>query len=245
MAKIKLLHWNILYQEKAENILSLVQRINPDIFCCQEISDKNPNSKELLSGLTNIYKQHYLETADIIGKSGENLKLGNAIFSKFPLSNRKRVDLWNGPNPTSDNQHEQRIYIEVTLDVSGHNLTVGTTHLSFAPYFTDTPDRLAQSEKLMRVIESKESNYIITGDFNSAPKTEIIKTIEKHLVSAGPPDSKPTFTTIPFSFLGFDAKGLEWRVDYVFATKDISIISSKIIQTKYSDHLPILVELEI
>jgi hypothetical protein len=40
MRTIKLLHWNILYEEKAENILALVKEIDPDIFCCQEINDK-------------------------------------------------------------------------------------------------------------------------------------------------------------------------------------------------------------
>jgi len=34
--KIKILHWNVWFQERAENILELVKELNPDIICCQE-----------------------------------------------------------------------------------------------------------------------------------------------------------------------------------------------------------------
>jgi endonuclease/exonuclease/phosphatase family metal-dependent hydrolase len=34
-------------------------------------------------------------------------------------------------------------------------------------------------------------------------------------------------------------------LDYIFASKDIKVASSEIVNTDYSDHLPILVELEI
>jgi endonuclease/exonuclease/phosphatase family metal-dependent hydrolase len=245
MPTVKLLHWNILYTEKAENILSLVKEVNPDIFCCQEISDKNPRSQQVVNGLSKLFKFNYFEAADITGSTGELLQLGNAIFSNFPITDHKTINLWNGPNTISGNISEQRVYIEVRLNIAGRELTVGTTHLSFAPYFADTSDRQKQAVKLMSAIVDHKSNYVITGDFNSAPNTKIISSIEKQLVSAGPPHSQPSFTTIPFSFLGFEVKGLEWRVDYIFTSHDIQVSSSQIINTKSSDHLPIVAELQI
>ena len=48
-----------------------------------------------------------------------------------------------------------------------------------------------------------------------------------------------------FDYKDFKETKLRWRLDYVFASKDIRVIRSKIIKTKFSDHLPILVEFEM
>jgi endonuclease/exonuclease/phosphatase (EEP) superfamily protein YafD len=56
---------------------------------------------------------------------------------------------------------------------------------------------------------------------------------------------KNTWTTKPFDYGDFSEHGLNWLLDYVFAAADIKIVSSEIISTEYSDHLPILVTFEI
>lgn len=242
MTMVRILHWNILYEEKPGNILKLVKEFDPDIFCCQEITDLNGR---LVQKIATLFKNYFFEPAIIIGANDERLDLGNAIFSKYPLSNQRKVFLQNGPNQASKNIQEERIYIEAKAKIGDTELCIGTTHLSFAPYFDSTPDRKIQSKILLDAIKYNDKKFLITGDFNAAPDTKIIKDLEKLLVSAGPPHEEPTFSTIPFSFLGFDVTGLDWRVDYIFATPDVKIISSKIIGTKYSDHLPILAEIGI
>ncbi len=237
-----MLHWNILYQKSAENILSVVKGINPEIFCCQEINDANDN---LVQKVAKLFKYHYFEPAEIIGANDEKLRLGNAIFSSYPIDFSRKVVLWNGPNQTSLNKHEARIYVESILDYQGKKLRVGTTHLSFAPYFEVTPDRQQQAIKLLEAIKGNSQMFVLTGDFNSAPNTKIIKDIERYFTSAGPPHDKPTFSIIPFSFLGFEVTGLDWRVDYIFTTKDIKVLSSRIIKAGFSDRLPIVAEIQI
>lgn len=234
-----------MYEEKAENIASLVKEIKPDILCVQELGGEGAHSNHALTQLAQMFAEHYFEPANILGASGEELNLGNGIFSNFPMTAKKKVELWSGPNPTSNNKSEQRIYVEAVVNIEGRPLTVGTTHLSFAPNFADTPDRLAQLQKLMTAVGTQKSRFVITGDFNSTKDTKIIKELKSRFVSAGPDETEPSFSTIPFSFLGFDVKGLDWRVDYIFTTPDIKVLSSQIISTKFSDHLPILAEFEI
>lgn len=36
--RIKVLQWNIWYQENVNNILELIRDIDPDIFCLQELT---------------------------------------------------------------------------------------------------------------------------------------------------------------------------------------------------------------
>ena len=67
--------------------------------------------------------------------------------------------------------------------------------------------------------------------------------IQKYLKNAGPDPSEKTWTTKPFSYKGFEASTLDWRLDYCFVTPDLQITSAEVVKTSYSDHLPILLEL--
>lgn len=69
--------------------------------------------------------------------------------------------------------------------------------------------------------------------------------ILKHLQHVGPDFAQSTWTTKPFSFMGFEENELKWRLDYIFASKQIKVLSSNIIPTEYSDHLPIFAECEL
>ena len=80
---------------------------------------------------------------------------------------------------------------------------------------------------------------------NIAPNSESIRQIEKYLVQCGPDYQEPTWTTKPFSYKGFEEDKLRWRLDYAFTTRDVKVINSEIINTEYSDHLPILIEIEV
>lgn len=247
MSKVKLLQWNVLFQEKAENIVSLIEELNPDVLCCQELSESQAYSPELnaVKEIAKLFNSYYFEPANISGAGTEKLYLGNAIFSKFPLKPRQKVMVWDGTNKDLNNEHEERIYIEVEVDINGEKLLVGTTHLSFMPRFEVTKSRRGEADKLLRAVSKHKTMYVLTGDFNSTPDTYTIKKLEKFFKSAGPSHDQATFTTIPFEFMGFKATGLDWRIDYVFVTNDIKVLSSRIINTKYSDHLPIMTELQV
>lgn len=246
MKRLRIMNWNILYTENPENIYSLVKKINPDIFCCQEINEtlKTRNGQDLLTLLSTIFPYSFAKSAVIIGSRNEKLDLGNGVFSKFEIKSSRELVLREGENKLTESKEEKRIYVEADLEVNGEIISVGTTHLTFNPYFKDTADKATQIDKIIAAVKSKKK-YVITGDLNSAPDSKTIGKLEKFLVSAGPPHDQPTFTTIPFSLLGFEVKDLEWRIDYVFATPDIKVLSSRIIKTNFSDHLPIVAGIEV
>lgn len=35
---------------------------------------------------------------------------------------------------------------------------------------------------------------------------------------------------------------LDWRLDYIFGSSDIVVNSSEVLQTEFSDHLPVIIE---
>jgi endonuclease/exonuclease/phosphatase (EEP) superfamily protein YafD len=94
-------------------------------------------------------------------------------------------------------------------------------------------------------LASKKDNYVVTGDLNATPDSYLVPKIEKLLSHAGPKYEVKTWTTKPFSYNGFDETELNWRLDYVFATSDVCVVSSEVVPTEYSDHLPIITQLSV
>ncbi|MBN1217108.1 MAG: endonuclease/exonuclease/phosphatase family protein [Candidatus Lokiarchaeota archaeon] len=246
---IRLLQWNIWYKEKIENIIKTLKFLNPDIICLQELSiisesdyyiDKGKAIKDELS-------MHY--HFEIAQTKGESLKRsqGNAIFSKYDIKKKYHSFIQKQAQEKPDASSEGRVYVEVDLDldINGYPLKVGTTHMSYTKYFINKEQKKKEAKKLVDIISARQNNYIFTGDLNSRPYSFTIKQISKYLKNCGPDFKEKTWTTKPFEYYGFKETKLNWRLDYVFSTKDMVVCSSKIVDTPFSDHLPILVEFEI
>ena len=95
-----------------------------------------------------------------------------------------------------------------------------------------------------------KSSVILTGDFNSTPETEQIKTIQgllndSHEVTKQPPYG-PQGT---FNSFKFDAP-MDKRIDYIFVSKNIDVLKYGVLtdarEQRYpSDHQPVLIKIEI
>lgn len=114
--------------------------------------------------------------------------------------------------------------------------------MSYTHRFEPTPEKRIETDKLVEILKSKNERFLFTGDLNALPGSYTVSEVEKHLKNAGPDFDAKTWTTKPFSYNGFEASTLDWRLDYVFATPDVQIKAAKVLETPYSDHLPILVE---
>lgn len=112
------------------------------------------------------------------------------------------------------------------------------------PFFEEKPWKQQEWNNLIAQTEGK-SNYILTGDLNAKPDGTLITGLSEKLVNAGPPMDELTFTTKPFDLHGFKVDGLEYRIDYVFTSQDVNVLSCQILRTDISDHLPLLLEIEI
>jgi len=242
---IKILQWNILFKEKAENILKLIKEIDADILCLQEVTQHCSHNdgrdvSKLIAEETGL-KYNFAPA----GCFEDGLIIGNTIFSRFPIKENDNfvVKDYSGGKTASD---EQRVCALSTLDLGGgKTITISTTHLSYIPFMEETEDKIKQIKKLTDFFSKHNGPLVFTGDLNVSSDTNSIKMIEEHLIHCGPNYSEPTWTTKPFSLDGFEEDQLRWRLDYAFASPDVKVLSAKILKTEYSDHLPILIEIEI
>lgn len=241
---MKLLQWNIWYQEDIKNILKTIEGINPDIICLQELSINHPEFNRGID--TAKYLAEHLKFHYFFKEAHDHPKntFGNGIFSRFPIIESKSIFTKNPDRSASDDHFsvQGRAYLECAIDAVGKRLSVATTHVSYTHKFESTPAKEVETKNLVNILRGKKDRFIFTGDLNSLPGSPTIDAIQQHLKNAGPPLEQNTWTTKPFSYKGFNADGLKWRLDYCFTTPDIHVRSAQIIATPYSDHLPVLIE---
>lgn len=241
---VSILQWNIWYREDVDNILKLLLKVKPDIFCLQELTTGHPIHKELNLpdfiaaefGYSFCYKE--------IPTEENQIKLANGIFSKYPIASTRYAWI-NEQRGKSRSDNVYRVYVEATIDINSKQLTVGTTQMSYTKAFQVTPRKIKETKRLVNLFADKKEAYILTGDFNAQPDSEVIEMVRRHLINAGPDFKHSTWTTKPFSYDGFEASTLDWRLDYIFTTPDLRTKASKIIETEYSGHLPVYAEIEL
>lgn len=243
---LKILQWNVWFEENPDNIVKEIQRINPDVICAQEFIQYFPNNIDTAKYLAQKLNYHYFfkEAVTWDNRPDKNTQ-GNAIFSKSPLINQKYIYVQDFQHNPPDSSHEDRLYMEAGINLNNKLLQFGTTHLSFTPYLEITDLRKKETDKLVEILSKKKNNFIFTGDLNAAPDSYVVEKISTYLKNAGPDFNEKSWTTKPFNKRGFVENDLSWRLDYIFATEDIKINSAQIINTIYSDHLPILVIIEV
>lgn len=246
---ITLLQWNIWFKEDPQNIASFISEIKPDIVCLQELTTTslvNPdvNVPQIISKALDE-ANYYFEQAQSWNSKEDTRIQGNGIFTKFPITKKFSSFLQDPTKNPISFEKEGRAYVELELDIHGQTLTIGTAHLSYSDRFMDTEIKQKEIKKLEEILKNRKENFIFTGDLNAPPHSTTVQTIEKYLKNLGPSFERKTWTTKPFNKNGFIENGLNWRLDYLFGTNDIRIKNTRILNTSFSDHLPILAEIEI
>jgi endonuclease/exonuclease/phosphatase family metal-dependent hydrolase len=244
--KFTLLQWNIWYLENADAVVDVIRSLSPDIACLQELStssgvgrtsDTGNKIKDDLSLYAHIGRAQTWKGRMIDSQ-------GNGIFSKHPLLNCSAQFIREPHSPEIINySQEGRVYLEASLILNNKELKVGTTHMSYSHRFEPSLERLEEDERLLKFLKNKK-NFIFAADLNAHPRSHLINNLSEFLNNAGPELEENTWTTKPFDYNGFAENDLRWRLDYVFTTSELKIVSAEIIQTDVSDHLPILVEFE-
>jgi endonuclease/exonuclease/phosphatase family metal-dependent hydrolase len=245
--KINFLQWNIWFKEPIPHITKFLSETGADIICVQELAINNPvqdivNTPEYIAdkiGFNFYAPEIFLRETD-----GRKISQANGIYSRYPITHSRRVWI-NEPSGSGGFDDEYRAYVEATLDLDGKAVTVGTTHMSYTHRFEETQRKHKEADALVSAFPLDRSKFIFAGDLNSTPSSYTVSKVSEYLKNGGPSFNENTWATKPFSYGGFEESELNWRLDYVFVSSDVKVVNSKILETDYSDHLPILTMVEI
>jgi len=247
---IKILQWNVFYKENPKKLVKTIEKIDPDIICGQEFiqdSRKHPSVDTAKYVADQIGYECFYQIGDTWTEHPAKESQGNAVLSRLPVLKKFSSHLQPARQNPPDPEHEGRVYVELVVAAGGEKITVGTTHLSYSHIFKITDHRKKEIDNLLQIIQKRKNNYVFAGDLNSLPDSYTIEKINQidHIKSAGPDYTQKTWTTKPFDYGGFQETELNWRIDYVFTSSDLKVTKSEIIKTDASDHLPVLVQIDI
>lgn len=175
--------------------------------------DKQVN---ILSELTDI-KHHYF--AEAIKFDGKN-PYGNGLLSRWPIVSAETI-LVPDPDPRGyDGYYETRCLLKAKLE---NGLTVLVIHFGL------NPDE--QANAVQTIMENLEDEKcILLGDFNVTPDNALLNPIRERMKDTADAFSSP--------MLSFPSDNPNRKIDYIFVSKDIEIVSASIPPIVAADHRP-------
>lgn len=221
-------------------IAEFVSEKNPDILCVQEYSDLEKTK------FSNYKYQH-------IFKEGNNIIVGNAIFSKYKIIDKGVI---NFPNSTNNAVYADiikgndtlRIYsmhlqsIKISTDIEEEEIqkmNESKTKYIFRKISGAFTKQQEQSLLLKQHFSECKFKKVICGDMNNSAFSFVYRTIKGSMQDAFESNGDGFGKTYNFKY--YPA-----RIDYIFADKNIQIKSFETLNDFYnSDHFPLISRLEI
>lgn len=240
--EIKVMTYNIFHGELSnepgksnlKEIAEIINQYKPDFVALQEVDSMTFRSATFNDSIPqNLVK----ELAGMTGMHGffgkaidySNGAYGEGILSRFPASATNSIL----PIPMGG-ELRALLRIEHTFP-NGQQIIFAGTHLCHQ--FSE--NKLAQTETICNIFNDSEIPVIIGGDFNFTPESESYKLIRTYFNDAAEMKGNPQ-NTIP-------SDNPNTRIDYIFVSNkhNWKIIDVKVISSEVSDHLPVLVTLEL
>ena len=209
-----------------EAMAAVIKKCAPDIVGLNEMYGKShmeeyDSQTEKLSDLSGLTHYKFAEACTL-----EEGTFGNGVLSKFPFSSIEIIPIPEEEIKTGDQLYEPRCLLKVKY----HNgLTVLITHFGL-----NHDEHIHAVNTVIENLEDKKC--VLMGDFNVTPDNAVLKPIQERLVDTATYFDKP--------YLTFPSKDPFKKIDYIFVSKDIKVISADVPQLAVSDHLPHTVEIE-
>ena len=237
-----MLTYNIYHGERADGsgrsnlaeIASVIGEYQPDFVALQEVDSMTRRSAQIHEGAPVDLVQELARMCGMHGYFGKAMDYsdggyGEGLLSRYPA----QPEVYNLDTPAGG---EPRALIALTHTFSnGKTVVFAGTHLCHE----FEANKLAQARQVADILTGKGLPAIIAGDFNIQPGTEPYQALTARLDDAASVYGDPQLT--------YPSTGPEIRLDYVFLSRNAAwkVKEVKVIQADASDHLPVLVTLEV
>ena len=201
-----------------------IKKCNADIIALNEMRDEGPDAE--YSAQTKILAEKsgykYYKFGPAIFMGGKN-PYGNGILSKYPITSVEVVSIPEPEVHKYDGYYEDRCLLKAVIDVDGNELTVYVTHFGLNPDEAEN----SLNEILQKPIPEK---LVLMGDFNFTPDSDIIKPLKEHFFD--------TASLFDEEKLTFPSDVPDRKIDYIFTSKNIKVLSADVPVIIASDHRP-------
>lgn len=206
-----------------------IKKHDADIIGLNEMRDAG--TKEDYQAQTKILAEklgyyHYFAKAIDVG--GEN-PYGNGLLSRYPIVEAETVMVPDPEVRAYKGYYETRCVLKAKIDVCG-GLNICVTHFGL------NPDEQENAVKTVLANISEEKS-VLMGDFNLTPEAKELLPIHEQMF-----DTAELFTE---NLMSWPVDEPTMKIDYIFTSRDLNVLSADIPADVVSDHRPYVVEIEI
>lgn len=248
---IKLLSCNVKFfgfsDEECEQTLKYINSSDADIVCLQEFGyyiDKQPTLQSIKSRLK---KYQYVHISEGTG-TPKGIQKHVVTFSKYKIIQKEEIDL-------SSPYHRALVsYIKIGNDtlrlfncyLESNKLTQDEKQLDndesiqniFKKLSNASVKRWEQTNKIVEQIGSTPTKTIVCGDFNDVPNSRTYTMLRGNM--------NDSFISLRRGLgITFHENIYNFRIDYIFASKDIKLLNFILDRQDISDHYPIIAAFDL
>lgn len=234
MRKMKLMSFNTLFctnyftkEKDFAGMAEVIKKCKPNIVGLNEMYGKSEmpeydSQTEKLSELTQL-KYHKFAEACIL----EEGTFGNAVLSDIPFISAEVIPVPEEEEKKGTKLYEPRCLLKLKYE---NGLTLLIIHFGL----NEDEHKNAVKTVLENLTEEK---CVLMGDFNVTPDNPVLNPIKEKLIDTAQYFNEPKLT--------FPSPNPYKKIDYIFVSKDIKILSADVPDLAVSDHLPHTVEIDI
>lgn len=207
-----------------------IKNCKADIIGMQEMRNIGQDEKEYKDQAGIIAKElgfnYYF--AEAIKFRGVN-PYGNALISRYPILEAETIMIPDPDPKTGDRYYETRCVLKAKLDVGG-GLWVIVTHIGL-----NDDEAVNAVKTIMDNLEGERC--VLMGDFNMQPENPIFNPIKEAMFD--------TSSLIEGEIFSFPSDKPKIKIDYIFTSNDLKVLSADIPQVVSSDHCPHLADIDL
>lgn len=234
MSRITFVSLNIEADKHLDQVVELLQNVNPDVVCLQEVVELHiPRFAQLGYDVVYAPMSHSFYVPESI--------LGLAILTKGALQRvEKNYYVGNdtelpSAEETKRDEHS-RVLMHGWYEKEGSTFHVGTTHFPKS-WDGETDDRQRAVFKDFLPLLTQHSDFMFSGDFNAPRGKEIFDTIATHFTDNIPAEYE---TSLDANL--HKAGYLPFMVDGLFTTEQYKVEHVRLVDG-VSDHMAIVAEI--
>jgi endonuclease/exonuclease/phosphatase family metal-dependent hydrolase len=174
---MRILSWNLWWrygpwEQRRQAIADTLAEVRPDVCGLQEVWEAP--GENLAAGLAERLGMRWCWSAatKVRRVAGEDLSIGNAILSRWPITKHAEAAL-----PDGGLARERRVAVHARIEAPGGVLPMFTTHLTYGPGLSQV--RTAQVSRLAEFVaeHAADGAYppVITGDLNAEPGSDELR----------------------------------------------------------------------
>ncbi|MCC2626335.1 MAG: hypothetical protein K0R14_2208 [Burkholderiales bacterium] len=216
-----------------------------DIFCLQEVYHNAPNrvstddklvSLKIFGELHRLLPDHTAFFRPVV----QNIYgIGMFIKKDIEVLEEGDIEIYNNPTYNGRGPRHHRNLQWVKCKVNNKVYSIVNVHgLWNGMGKSDTPERIAQSEKIKVFMDKLDTPKILCGDFNLRPDTQSLKIIEDGMINQVTLNNITSTRSVKYY------PKTERFADYILTSKDIIVNDFKVLPDEVSDHLPLLLDFE-